>query len=82
MKCPTCNIDLEKRILIEDEKILIAQTNLTGVEIGETPEEYGHSGFGDIYETRKVERRYLICSMCGYKEQLEKAENETQNTEN
>lgn len=68
-KCPKCSAELVEKTEERDEQALVAQANPEkGGYFGERPEEYGVSGFGDLYETRNVTVKILQCVRCGYKE--------------
>lgn len=70
-KCPKCSEELKEKTVERDEQALVAQANPEkGGYFGERPEEYGVSGYGDLYETVTFLVKFLYCQQCGHEEEI------------
>jgi hypothetical protein len=69
MNCPKCKVKMKSVTRKGTGSVRIATQNPgRGGDFGDSPHEYGSSGFGDLYEDVPVVREYSVCPSCGYEE--------------
>jgi hypothetical protein len=67
MNCPTCQIPLTEKSGQKIRYELIARSDDgKGGYFGERPEEFGVSGFGDLYQKYIQEVATYFCPRCSY----------------
>lgn len=73
MKCPICGTEMEVKTESVDGSVKIASANPgKGGHFGDSPYEYGSSGFGDLYKDCKVLKDFHVCSSCDHKQAVKK----------